>query len=324
MKALITGAGGFAGSHLAEYLLGQALEVVALVRPDENLAHLKPILDQVQVEYCDIHDADRLAQVFRDTKPQRIFHLAALTSPAESLENPKATYETNVIGTLNLLDGVRQVGLDCRFLFVSSSEVYGTVNDDDLPLREEAVLRPANPYAGSKAAGELLTCQFVRSYGIEAICVRPFNHTGPRQSAAFVCSNLARQVAEIVLGVHEPVIKVGNLATCRDFTDVRDMVRGYGLLLEKGDPGDVYQLCSGRPVSIERILEILQDSTSAPIRIAVDPTRVHVHSARVLWGVAEKAQRTVGWTPEYPLERTLVDLKKYWEDSLRSTPSVRT
>jgi GDP-4-dehydro-6-deoxy-D-mannose reductase len=324
MKALITGAGGFAGSHLAEYLLGQGMEVMALVREDESLVHLQPILSQVRVERCDILDANRLSWVFANQEPHRVYHLAALTSPAGSLQNPTMTYQTNVMGTLHLLEGVRRAGRDRRFLFVSSSEVYGEVSDEQLPLREDSALHPANPYAGSKAAGEIMTCQFVRSYGIEAVCVRPFNHTGPRQSSAFVCSSLARQVAEIVLGMRENVIKVGDLESSRDFTDVRDIVRGYHLLLEKGEPGDVYQLSSGRPVSVASILGILRDSTSIPIRVEVDPARVHAHSARALWGVAEKAERAVGWKPRYSLETTLLDLKAYWEDALRSSLSVRS
>ncbi len=265
MIALLTGAGGFAGSHLAEYLLHEGAEVLALVRPNDDLVRLEPILGQLKVERADIRDGERLIQILQDTKPERVFHLAAVTSPADSVLNPKSTYEVNLMGTLNLLEGARQTGLDCRILFVSSPEVYGMVGDGELPLREDAALRPANPYAGSKAAGELMACQFFWSYGVKVVRVRPFNHTGPRQSESYVCSSLARQVAEIDLGMREPVVQVGNLAALRDFTDVRDIVRGYCLLLDKGEPGEVYQLCSGHPVSIETILRLLTNSASTPI-----------------------------------------------------------
>jgi GDP-4-dehydro-6-deoxy-D-mannose reductase len=323
MRALVTGAAGFAGSHLAEYLLGQGLEVVALVRPQDELNNLTPILGQVQVERCDIREKDRLTDLFRETKPQRVYHLAALSSPAESLHDPRQTYEINLMGTLNLLEAVRQVGLACRFLYVSSSEVYGKVSDDELPLREEAALRPANPYASSKAAGEVLTSQFVRSYDIEAICVRPFNHTGPRQPAAFVCSGLAQQIAEVALGVREPAIHVGNLEFSRDFTDVRDIVRGYFFLLEKGAPGEVYQLCSGRPVRIGEILEVLKRSLSTPVQVHLEAARVNAYSARTAWGVADKAERTANWKPQYSLETTLRDLVAYWEGVLRANTRLR-
>jgi len=197
------------------------------------------------------------------------------------------------------------------------------VGDGELPLREDAALRPANPYAGSKAAGELMACQFFWSYGVKVVRVRPFNHTGPRQSESYVCSSLARQVAEIDLGMREPVVQVGNLAALRDFTDVRDIVRGYCLLLDKGEPGEVYQLCSGHPVSIETILRLLTNSASTPIRIVVDPARAHAHGAHKVWGTADRAERTVGWRPQYPLEKTLQDLKDYWHGVLRSTVTVK-
>lgn len=323
MIALLTGAGGFAGSHLAEYLLHEGAEVLALVRPNDDLVRLEPILGQLKVERADIRDGERLIQILQDTKPERVFHLAAVTSPADSVLNPKSTYEVNLMGTLNLLEGARQTGLDCRILFVSSPEVYGMVGDGELPLREDAALRPANPYAGSKAAGELMACQFFWSYGVKVVRVRPFNHTGPRQSESYVCSSLARQVAEIDLGMREPVVQVGNLAALRDFTDVRDIVRGYCLLLDKGEPGEVYQLCSGHPVSIETILRHLTNSASTPIRIAVDPARAHAQGAQKVWGTADRAERTAGWRPQYPLERTLQDLKNYWHGVLRSTVTVK-
>jgi GDP-4-dehydro-6-deoxy-D-mannose reductase len=324
MRALVTGAGGFAGSHLVEYLLHQGAEVLALVRPGDDLAHLKPILGRLRVERGDIRDGERLIGVFRDTRPERIYHLAAVTSPADSIMNPHLTYEINLMGTLNLLEGIRQAGLDCRILFVSSSEVYGKVIDEDLPLREETALRPANPYSGSKAAEELLAYQFFRCYGVKVVRVRPFNHTGPRQPPAFVCSSLAKQVAEVDLRMRDALVRVGNLETLRDFTDVRDIVRGYYLPLEKGELGEVYQLCSGHPVSIDEILRILTNGVAPPIRVVFDPARVHARGPRAVWGLADKAARKVGWEPQFPLETTLRDLKNHWESVLRSDVGVKS
>lgn len=192
------------------------------------------------------------------------------------------------------------------------------VRQQDLPLREQAPLLPTNPYAASKAAGEMLASQFFRSYGLPVVRVRPFNHTGPRQSEGFVCSDFARQLAEIELGLRPPTLTVGNIKVSRDFSDVRDIVRGYRLLLDRGEPGGVYQLCSGRAVPIEEILQILVGMTSKPVQVIVDPSRVRPAEAQALWGETVKAERAVGWKRQYDLKTTLRDLKRYWEDQLRS------
>lgn len=317
MKSLITGAAGFAGSHLADYLLSRGEDVVALIAPQDDLVNLNHVLSRIVVERVDVQDAGGVQQVLKKTKPQRIYHLAALSSPADSLSEPLLTYKVNFVGTLNLLCAWRQIEMDCRFLYVSSGEVYGADPAGPMPLREDCPLRPANPYAASKAAAELLAFQFYKSYGFPIVRVRPFNHTGPRQTAAFVCSSLARQIVEIEAGLRPPTITVGNLNVQRDFSDVRDIVRGYHLLLEKGEPGDVYQLCSGRPASIESIVEILCSFTSKPIRVAIDESKVRSQEAPVLWGDPSKAKQAVGWVPQYSLETTLRDLRLSWEEALR-------
>ena len=318
MKSLVTGSPGFAGSHLTEYLLEQGQEVIGLAAEDESLANLKPFAHHVRVERADLRNAQRVLEVLRDTKPQRIYHLAALSSPADSLQDPRLTYEVNFGGTLNLLLAWRELQFDSRLLYVSSSDVYGLVRDEDLPLREDTPLRPASPYAASKAASEFLAFQFFQGYGLPIVRVRPFNHTGPRQSATFVCSSFAKQIAEVNTGLRPPTVAVGNLQLRRDFSDVRDIVRGYHLLLEKGQPGEVYQLCSGRAVSIEAILQILIAMASRPIQVTVDPSKTRAQEAPVLWGEPSKAGRAVGWRPQYELETTLRDLELYWEGVLRS------
>lgn len=319
MKALITGAAGFAGSHLAEYLLEQGEEVVAMVHPgEEDLANLASILPQLRVERADVGDAECLPRVIRDIKPDRIYHLAAMSSPSESFQDPRLTYEVNFIGTLNLLTAVRRLELDCRILHVSSAEVYGSVRSEQLPLREQTPFCPSSPYAGSKAAAELLTVQFFQSYGMPIIRARPFNHTGARQSAAFVCSNFARQIAEVDAGLRPASITVGNLKVRRDFSDVRDIVRGYHLLLEKGEPGEVYQLGSGHSIPIGEILQILIGLSSQAIQVVVDESRIRRAEALEIWGATEKAEQAVGWKPLYSLETTLGALMAYWEVTLRT------
>ena len=318
MKTLITGCAGFAGSHLAEYLLGKGEEVVALVAINEDLANIQHIEKHLQIVGADLREFDRVHEVLQSSRPQRIFHLAAFSSPAESFEDPAQVYQVNFRGTLNLLGAWLRVGMDCRFLLVSSAEVYGIVPRDKLPMREEMELRPVSPYAGSKAAAEILGSQFFRSYGLPVIRVRPFNHTGPRQASRFVCSNFALQVAEIELGLRPPTIMAGNIHVVRDFSDVRDIVRGYSDLLENGAPGEVYQLCSGHPVSIKSILQTMISFAAKPVEVTVDKSLLRNQEAVEVWGDYSKARLAVGWEPRHKLVDTLRELKLYWEAKVKS------
>lgn len=317
MKALLTGGAGFAGSHLAEYLLACGVEVVVLAFPGEDLANLQSVLPHIRIEYADVRDEERLFHVLRETKPQRLYHLAALSSPSESFQDPKLTYEVNFGGTLQLLSAWRRINSDCRLLYVSSAEVYGAVRSEDLPLREETPLRPTSPYAGSKAAGEFLAVQFFQSYGFPIVRVRPFNHTGPRQSPAFVCSSIARQIAEVEAGLRPPKIGVGNRKVSRDFSDVRDIVRGYHALLERGVPGEVYQLGAGRPIPVEEVLQILLRRCSKQVEVVVDQSRLRTGEVPAVWGDTTKAEKAVGWKRQFSLEHTLGDLVLYWRAALR-------
>lgn len=317
MKALITGGAGFAGSHLAEYLLSQGQEVIVLTREGDAVSNVQHLLACIRMEWCDVLDERRLRQVLVETRPERIYHLAAASSPLESLRNPRLVYEVNFTGTLNLLLAWRDVGIDSRLLYVSSSQVYGSAGDSgSLPAREDTPLRPASPYAGSKAAAEMLALQFFYGCGLPIVRVRPFNHTGPRQMPNYVCSSFARQIAEIDLSLRPPVISVGNLSAGRDFSDVRDVVRGYYLLLEKGDPGEVYQLGSGRVVSIESVLQTLVGSASKPIQVSIDEAKLRPEEPRMVCGDPSKARIAVGWRPQYSLRTTLEDLRLYWEGVL--------
>jgi GDP-4-dehydro-6-deoxy-D-mannose reductase len=318
MKSLITGCAGFAGSHLADYLLERGEEVVALLGINEDRVNIQHIKRHLHIVAADVRDFDRMREVLQSSKPQRIYHLAAFSSPAESVENPELTYQVNFMGALNLLSAWLRVGMDCRFLLVSSAEVYGIVPRQKLPMREEMELRPVNPYAGSKAAAEILALQFFRSYGLPIVRVRPFNHTGPRQSSKFVCSNFARQVAEIEMGVRPPTIVAGNVHVVRDFSDVRDIVRGYSNLLESGTPGEVYQLCSGHPVSIESILQTVISFASKPVQVSVDRSLLRNHEAAEVWGDCSKTKLAIGWEPRHELTDTLRTLKLYWEARVKS------
>jgi GDP-4-dehydro-6-deoxy-D-mannose reductase len=318
---MVTGGAGFAGSHLTEYLIGLGWEVTVLAAEREDLGNISAVLDRIHVVRGDLRDAPSLRSIVASVEPDRVYHLAALPSPLDSVSNPGITYEVNFLGTLNLLLACRELARAPRFLFVSSSEVYGPLPPQAMPLRESAPLRPANPYAASKAAGEMLVYQFWRCYEFPAVIVRPFNHTGPRQTSNFVCSDFARQVAEIQLGLRPPRITVGNLKVQRDFTDVRDIVRGYHLLVEKGTDGEVYHLGSGKPVEIEAVLQILLGECSKKVEVVVDPARVRHGEAAARWGDTEKAMKTVGWKRTYLLQDTLRDLVEYWKARLGTTGS---
>ncbi len=318
MSALITGGAGFAGSHLAEYLQAQGQEVVVLAAENEDLKNLENLPRLPSVERGDLRDAARLRELVSRLRPERVYHLAALSSPSESLHNPAITYDVNFNGTLHLLQVCRELGTACRFLCVSSSEVYGHAKEAELPFRESTPLRPVTPYAGSKAAAEMLAYQFSRSYGLPVVRVRPFNHTGPRQSPIFVCSDFARQIAEINLGLRPPSMTVGNIKVSRDFSDVRDIVRGYYLLLEKGTAGEVYQLGSGRATPLEEVLDILLELCCKHVDVTTDPSRLRASETLSLWGDISKTEQSVGWKPQYSLEVTLQDLVEYWLKRLSS------
>lgn len=320
MRVLVTGAGGFAGSHLTEYLVGCNLQVVALVSPRDALANLKHILSQIEIVRGDVRDSSFMLDVLRRIRPQRMYHLASLASKVEFFDQPRLFYEVILGGTMNLLCAWRDVGMDSRLLYISSAEVYGAQAGDTMPLKEEHPLRPASPYAASKAAAELFALQFFKSYRLPIVRVRPFQHTGPRQSPSFVCSSFARQLVEISLGLRLRKILVGNIKARRDFSDVRDIVRGYHCLLEKGQPGEVYQLCSGRAVSTGQILDILVGLTSQKVEVVVDESKLRDQETPEYWGDPTRAKRAVGWEQQIPLETTLRDVKLYWEQVL--TPKL--
>ncbi|HEY6293726.1 MAG TPA: GDP-mannose 4,6-dehydratase [Terriglobia bacterium] len=317
MNTLITGGAGFAGSYLAEHLLGHGHNVILLARPEDSRRGVQHLLSQVRLEIADLRDFARLRQVLSEIRPERVYHLAAFSSVVDSFQRPRECHEVNFGGTLNLLEAWRQLEFETRILVVSSSDVYGRVHETELPLREDSQLRPASPYAASKAAAEFLAIQSWLSYGLPVVRVRPFHHTGPRQSPAFVCSDLARQVAEVACGVRSPVVFVGNAAIRRDFCDVRDIVRGYALLLDRGRPGEVYQLCSGRAVSIQAITEILAARAPVPIEVRADAQKVRSGESPGRWGDPTKARVEVGWEPAFSLEVTLAELEAYWERQIR-------
>ena len=312
MKALITGITGFVGSHLAEHLLSEGMEVFGAARwrsDKDNIAHLK---DKIKLVECDINDAFSVKQILLDIKPDRIYHLAGQSSVAASWNSPAETINTNVVGQINLLEAVRLLKLDTRVHIPGSSEEYGFVKEKDLPLVESSQLRPLSPYGVSKVAQDLLGYQYFKSHGLYIVRTRAFNHTGPRHAEIFVTSSFAKQAALIEKDLQDPVIRTGNLDARRDFSDVRDIVKGYGLALEKGEPGEVYNICSGKAVSIKSILDIILSFSSKKITVETDPDRMRPSDIPVTRGDYSKFAAKTGWKPEVPLEKTLKDIFDYW------------
>jgi GDP-4-dehydro-6-deoxy-D-mannose reductase len=245
--------------------------------------------------------------------PTHVMHLAAQSFVQASWKTPAETLTTNILSQVNLLEGLRGLKMSPRFLVVGSSEEYGLVTEDELPIKETNPLRPLSPYAVSKVGQDLMGYQYWKSYGMSIVRSRAFNHTGPRRGDVFVESNLGRQVAEIEAGLRDPVIFVGDLSPRRDYSDVRDIVRGYWALIERGEPGEVYNLCSGRSWAIQRVLDfLLEQSRVKGIEVQVDPSRLRPSDVMVLEGDPSKIEKATGWKVEIPFERTLKDLLAYW------------
>ncbi len=267
MRVLITGITGFVGSHLAEYALTQGVEVIGSVRPRSRYEHIEGIRPHLHLVECELRDATSVRALIAQTRPERIFHLAAQRFVQASFNAPAETFATNILAQANVLEAVRAERLGPRVLVVGSSEEYGLVREEETPVTEEQPLRPLSPYAVSKVAQDTMGYQYWQSYGIPIIRTRAFNHSGPRRGEIFATSNFARQVVEIEAGRREPLIEVGNLEPRRDFSDVRDIVRGYWALLQRGEAGEVYNLCSGQTSSIQEVLDLLATARADPRRV---------------------------------------------------------
>jgi GDP-4-dehydro-6-deoxy-D-mannose reductase len=313
MRVLITGFTGFVGSHLADYLIARGdIEVFGMQRwrsRQENVEHLGTKVRRVE---CDLRDAAAVRRALREVRPDRIFHLAAQSYVPTSWLIPGETLSGNVLGQVNLFEAMRDLELGARVHIAGSSEEYGLVLPNEVPIREESPLRPLSPYAVSKVAQDLLAYQYWRSYGLHVVRTRGFNHTGPRRGEVFVSSNFSRQIAEIEKGLREPVVRVGNLDSIRDFTDVRDMVRAYWLALERGAAGEVYNVCSGRGYSARQVLDILLGLSHVKVEIQPDPARMRPSDVTLLVGDYSKFRSATGWEPTIPFEVTLTDLLEHW------------
>lgn len=318
-RVLITGINGFAGSHLAEYVIGNQLgEVYGSIRgKNANLENLSEVMGKVELVQCDITDYHSVVRLVKETAPDLIFHLAAQSYVPVSWRAPIETMNTNIMGTLNLFEAVRHLEIDPVIQIAGSSEEYGMVEPDEVPVKETNLLRPLSPYAVSKAAMDLMGYQFSKSYKMKIIRTRGFNHTGPRRGSVFVTSNWCKQVADIEAGHQEPVILVGNLEARRDFTDVRDMVRAYWMAVQKCVPGEAYNICSGRSLRTGEVLDMILARTTRSIEVKVDPARLRPSDVMVLEGDYSKFHAATGWDPTISFEDTLDQLINYWRERVK-------
>lgn len=341
MRVLITGITGFAGSHLAEYLLTRGdVEVFGACRWRSRLDNLADLarrgrLNQrgldaiissedelramadpsaVNLLQGDMADPYQMVTLINVVKPQRIFHLAAQSFVPTSWSAPAETFHINTIGQIHLFEAIRAADIDPLIHVAGSSEEYGLVHPDEVPMKESNPFRPLSPYAVSKVAQELLAIQYHHSYGLKAVVTRGFNHTGPRHGPVLSCSSFARQIAEIEAELSPPVLYVGDLTTKRDWVDVRDVVRGYWLALEKGTPGQVYNIGSGTTRTIQSMLDILLAQSPIEIQVRKDPARLRPSDVPILWADDSKFRTETGWVPEIPFERTMKDLLEYWRE----------
>jgi GDP-4-dehydro-6-deoxy-D-mannose reductase len=316
MKVLITGISGFVGGHLAELLLNNRDEVHGIIMPKENIRNIRHIAKNISLYTCDLRNKALLEKLIKKIRPGRIYHLAAQSSVKGSWDSPASYYGTNVLSTINILDAVKGMKNRPVILLVGSGEEYGKVKRSELPIKETHKLMPQNPYAASKMAQEYFGLQYHKNFGIKVILVRMFNLTGPRRSDVFADSSFAKQIALIEKGTKKPVILVGDLGAARDFTDVRDAAVALHLALEKGKPGEAYNICSGKAVKIGLVLDKLVRSSKVKIKVVCDPQRMRRSDVPVIAGSSAKLRNRTGWKPAIQLNKSLQDLLEYWRKEL--------
>lgn len=307
-KALIIGAAGFVGSYLARELMehhGMEVHATQLVN------------GQLEIPGACVHDLDilnreEIVTLLYEVRPDYIFHLAAQSSVSVAWKNPGLTIDVNIKGSVNLLDAVRELFYKPRVLLVGSGEEYGHIREGETPIKEDNHLRPGNIYAATKVCQNMIANIYAQAYDMNVMMVRAFNHIGPSQSPIFVVSDFCKQVAEIEAGHKEPVMYVGNLEAKRDFTDVRDVVRAYALLIQNGEAGETYNVGSGHAHAIREILDLIISLSTSDIRIEIDPNKIRPVDVPIIEADITKLNQVTGWLPEIPLEQTILETLEYW------------
>lgn len=308
MKALVIGAAGFVGNYLLRHLkTTYPWQLHATKLPHENI-----LFNDASVHDLDILNKEAIKQLLSEIQPDYIFHLAAQSSVALSWKRPDLTVDINIKGCINLLDAIRDLDLHPRTLLIGSGEEYGHIKPDETPITEDTLPRPGNLYAATKACQNMIGSIYAKAYQMDIIMVRAFNHIGPEQTPVFVVSDFCRQTAMIEKGINPPVIHVGNLNACRDFTDVRDVVRAYGLLIQYGKSGEIYNIGSGMAIKIREILDKIISFSSVPIKVEVDTERLRPVDVPIIEADISKTTSCISWKPEISLETTIRETLEYW------------
>lgn len=319
MRVLITGITGMAGSHLADYLLNlpDKIEVYGTYRWRSRLENISHLNSRIKLIQCELTDFTNTVKTLEISRPDYIFHLAAQSFVLASWSSPTATMLENPQMQINLFEAMLMLGIDCPIQVALSSEEYGMVYPNEVPINEDNPLRPLSPYAVSKVTQDVMAYQYNKSHGLKTIRTRTFNHEGPRRGEVFVTSNFARQIALIEAGKQEPVIHVGNLEAQRDWSDVRDVVRGYWLAVNKCVPGDVYVIASGKARTVQEMLDTLLSMSTVKPEVREDPARMRPSDVMILQGDPSKFKAQTGWEPQIPFEQTLRDLLDHWREEVR-------
>lgn len=313
MKALVVGGGGFVGPYLVRHLKDElGYEVTVTKTEKETLA-----MDGAVVKNLDILDKNQISELLNEEKPDYLFHLAAQSSVAYSWKNPTLTVDVNIKGCVNLLEAVKDADEKPKVLLIGSGEEYGHIKKDECPIIEDNVLRPGNIYAATKSCQNMLGKIYSDAYGLDIMMVRAFNHIGPNQTPVFVVADFCKQVADIEKGKQEPVIYVGNLSAKRDFTDVRDVVKAYALLVKGGKRGETYNVGRGHAVAIEDILKEIVSMSDKDIEVKVDEKKLRPVDVPIIEPDIEKIKKEVGWEPVIELRQTLEETLEYWRSSDR-------
>ena len=313
MKSLIIGGAGFVGPYLARHLkkdLGQELVITKI--PSEKISIDGLDMSDIEIRDLNILNKEEILCVLEDIRPDYIFHLAAQSSVSVSWKNPGLTVDVNVKGAVNLYEALKELDYKPRVLVIGSGEEYGHIKSGETPIIEDNNTRPGNIYAATKVCQNLLGKIYADAYDLNIIMVRAFNHIGPNQTPLFVVADFCKQVAEIEAGKQEPIIRVGNLSAARDFTDVRDVVRAYALLVEKGVPGETYNVGSGHAMKIEDILKIILSFSKKEIKVEIDESKLRPVDVPIIEADVKKIQKATGWNKEIDIEQTIEETLEYW------------
>lgn len=312
-KALIIGAAGFVGNYLIDHIQRNCVWSIVVTK----MKHEKASWLGIDVRDLNILNYDEVKALIDDIRPDYIFHLAAQSSVALSWKNPGLTVDVNIKGSLNVLDSIREININPSVLLIGSGEEYGHVKENEIPIDEDNTLRPGNIYAVTKACQNMIGSIYANAYGMNVMMVRAFNHIGPNQTPMFVVSDFCKQIVEIENNLREPVLRVGNLAARRDFTDVRDVVKAYVMLVEKGTPGETYNVGSGCAISIQEILDKIVRLSKVPVSIEVDPQKRRPMDVPIIEADIRKIKKCIDWNPQISLETTLKETLDYWREEIK-------